>query len=128
MVEEETLGGGPKGGRKEELGEEEWVSLNTLSLKCRHSILYLWFNQREWLEWPSMYLRKSWLHYMHQFVPALHASACLCVTCINSFIAYHKNDLEIQTVTTVFLVSKSDHWIKRHRMIKFAWSTCIVSR
>ena len=33
MVEEETLEGGPKGGGKEELGEKEWVSLNTLSLK-----------------------------------------------------------------------------------------------
>ena len=33
MIEEETLEGGPKGGGKEELGEEEWVSLNTLSLK-----------------------------------------------------------------------------------------------
>ena len=33
MVEEETLGRGPKGEGKEELGEEEWVSLNTLSLK-----------------------------------------------------------------------------------------------
>ena len=33
MVEEETLGRDPKGGGKEELGEEEWVSLNTLSLK-----------------------------------------------------------------------------------------------
>ena len=33
MVEEETLEGGPKGGEKKELGEEEWVSLNTLSLK-----------------------------------------------------------------------------------------------
>ena len=33
VVEEETLGGGPKGGGKEELGEEEWVSLNTLSLR-----------------------------------------------------------------------------------------------
>ena len=33
MVEEETLVGGPKGGGKEELGEEEWVTLNTLSLK-----------------------------------------------------------------------------------------------
>ena len=33
MVEEETLEGGPKGGGKEELGEEEWVSLNTLSLR-----------------------------------------------------------------------------------------------
>ena len=33
MVEEETLEGGPKDGGKEELGKEEWVSLNTLSLK-----------------------------------------------------------------------------------------------
>ena len=33
MVKEGTLDGGPKGGGKEELGEEEWVSLNTLSLK-----------------------------------------------------------------------------------------------
>ena len=33
MLEEETLGRGPKGGGKEELGEEERVSLNTLSLK-----------------------------------------------------------------------------------------------
>ena len=32
-VEEETLGRGSKGGGKEELGEEEWVSLNTLSLR-----------------------------------------------------------------------------------------------
>ena len=33
MVEEKTLEGGPKGGGKEEVGEGEWVSLNTLSLK-----------------------------------------------------------------------------------------------
>ena len=33
VVEEKTPEGGPKGGGKEELGEEEWVSLNTLSLK-----------------------------------------------------------------------------------------------
>ena len=33
MVEEETLGRNPKGGGKEELGEKEWVSLNTLSFK-----------------------------------------------------------------------------------------------
>ena len=32
-MEEETLGRGPKGGGKEKLGEEEWVSLNTLSLR-----------------------------------------------------------------------------------------------
>ena len=33
MVEEETLSRGLKGGGKEKLGEEEWVLLNTLSLK-----------------------------------------------------------------------------------------------
>ena len=33
MVEEETLDGGPEGGGKEELGDGEWVSLNTLSLR-----------------------------------------------------------------------------------------------
>ena len=33
MVEEGTLDGGPKDGGKEELGDGEWVSLNTLSLK-----------------------------------------------------------------------------------------------
>ena len=33
MVDKETLDGGPKGGGKEELGEGEWVLLNTLSLR-----------------------------------------------------------------------------------------------
>ena len=33
MVEEETLEGDPKDGGKKELGEEEWASLNTLSLR-----------------------------------------------------------------------------------------------
>ena len=32
-VEEETFGRGPKGGGREELGEGEWVSLNTLSFR-----------------------------------------------------------------------------------------------
>ena len=32
-MEEKTLDGGPKGGGKEELGEQEWASLNTLSLR-----------------------------------------------------------------------------------------------
>ena len=49
---------------------------------------------------------------------ALHASIFLCITCINSFMAYHKNDLEILTVIMVCSVSKSDHWIERYRMIK----------
>ena len=33
MVKEGTLDGGSKGGGKEEIGEGEWVSLNTLSLR-----------------------------------------------------------------------------------------------
>ena len=33
MVEEGTFSRGPKGGGKEELGEEKWVSLNTMSLR-----------------------------------------------------------------------------------------------
>ena len=33
MVEEKTLEGGPKGGGKEKLGEEESVSLNILSFR-----------------------------------------------------------------------------------------------
>ena len=86
--------------------------------RCRHSILQPWFNQGEWLEWPSRYPKKSWLHYMYQFVLVLHASICLCITCINLVIAYHKNDLEILTVIMVCPVSKLDHRIERYRMIK----------
>ena len=67
---------------------------------------------------------------------ALHASICscityinlFCITCINSFIAYHKNDLEILMVAMVCSVSKLDHRIERYCTIKFAWSACIVSR
>ena len=33
MVEEGTFDRGPKGGGKEELGEREWISFNTLSLR-----------------------------------------------------------------------------------------------
>ena len=63
-----------------------------------------------------------------KIILALHASTCLCITYINSFIAYHKNDLEILMVAMVFSVSKTDHWIERYRMMKFARSTYIVSR
>jgi len=59
---------------------------------------------------------------------ALHASICSGITCIDLFIAYHKNDLEILMVTMVCLVSKSDHWIERYRINKFARSACIVFR
>ena len=50
------------------------------------------------------------------------------ITCINSFIAYHKNDLEVLIVVTVYQISKSDCQIERYRMIKFARSACIVFR
>ena len=33
MMKEGTLDRGPKGGGKKEIGEKEWVSLNTLSLR-----------------------------------------------------------------------------------------------
>ena len=95
---------------------------------CRHSILHTWFHQGEWLQWPIHVPQKSWLHYMHQFALAFRASFCFCITCINSFIAYQKNDLEILTVTRVFSIFKSNNRIERYRMIKFAWSTYIVSR
>ena len=61
-----------------------------------------------------------------EIINALHASFCLCITCIISFIAYHKNDLEVLTVMTMCLVSKSNRQIERYRMIKFARSTRIV--
>ena len=48
-----------------------------------------------------------------RIILALHASICLCVTCINSVITDHKNDLEILMVITMFSVFKSDHRIKR---------------
>ena len=97
---------------------------------CRHSILHSWFNQGRWLEWPSLYpkKKKSFSHHMYHFVLASHASICSCIVCINSFIAYHKNDLVILTVATEFPLSESDHRIERYRMIKFARSACIVSR
>ena len=51
-----------------------------------------------------------------------------CITCIHSFIAYHKNDLEILMVATVCPVSKSDRRIERYYMIKFIRSAYIMSR
>ena len=47
-----------------------------------------------------------------------------CITCTNSFIAYHKNDLKVLTVVTICPISKSCHQIERYHMIKFAWSIC----
>ena len=51
-----------------------------------------------------------------------------CITFINSFIAYHKNDLEILMAKTICPVFKSDYQIERYNMIKFTRSACIVSR
>ena len=103
--------------------------MHTHTHTCRHSILHSWFNQGRWLEWPSLYpKKKSFSHHMYHFVLASHASICSCIVCINSFIAYHKNDFEILTVATEFPLSESNHRIERYRMIKFARSACIVSR
>ena len=55
-------------------------------------------------------------------VPEIHDY----ITCINFFIAYYKNDLEVLTVMTVCPVSKSNRRIERYHMIKFAWSPCIL--
>ena len=55
---------------------------------------------------------------LHASISSCITFICLCITCINLFIAYHKNDLEILTVIMVCSISKSDHWIERYRMIK----------
>jgi len=62
--------------------EVEEVGQTPHGSRCRHSILYPWFNQGEWLEWSFMYPKNHdhitcidlFLHYIHQFVLALHAS------------------------------------------------------
>ena len=110
-------------------GTKTCWNLSFSTCYCRHSILHPWFNQGRWLEWPSMYpKKKSFSHHMYHFVLASHASICSCILCINSFIAYHKNDLEILMVATEFPLSESDHRIARYRTIKFARSACIMSR
>ena len=68
------------------------------------------------------------IHVPPKIMIALHASICSYITCINSIIAYNKNDLDILTIATVCSVSKSNHRIERYRMIKFARSTYIMSR
>jgi len=47
------------------------------------------------------------------------------ISCIKSFIAYHKNDLEILTIAMICPVLKSDHQIERYHKNKFSWSACI---
>ena len=49
-----------------------------------------------------------------------------CITCIKSFIAHHKNDLEILMVVMVRPIPKSNCRIERYHKIKFSRSTCIV--
>ena len=49
-----------------------------------------------------------------------------CITCINSFITYNKNDLKILTVVTVCSIPKLDRRIERYHEIKFAQSALIV--
>ena len=76
----------------------------------------------DWCDHPCT--KKKIILALHaSFVFASHASICSCITCINSFIAYHKNDPEILIVATVFPISKLNHRIERYRMIKFARST-----
>ena len=52
----------------------------------------------------------------HPYTPKNHDY----ITFINSFIAYHKNDLEILTVAMVCPVFKLDRQIERYHIIKFA--------
>ena len=72
IVEEETLEGGPKDGGKEELREEEWVSLSTLSLKKTKNMTRLlnFLELKRWgfyvLEWrrKGIYIvvvKKIWM-------------------------------------------------------------------
>ena len=54
-----------------------------------------------------------------------------CITCINLFLHYMHHfvfALHALTVATVILVFKSNYQIERYRIIKFARSTCIMSR
>ena len=48
-----------------------------------------------------------------------------CISYIKSFMTYHKNDIEILTITTICLVFKSNCWIERCHKIKFSRSACI---
>ena len=48
------------------------------------------------------------------------------ITFINSFIAFHKNYIEVLTVIMVCLISKSGRQIERYHTIKFARSACIL--
>ena len=83
---------------------------------CTHDLI----KEDDWSDHPCTQKKKSFSHHMYHFVLASHASICSCIVCINSFIAYHKNDLKILMVATEFPLSKSDHRIERYRTIKFA--------
>ena len=68
MEEEETLGRGPKGGGKKELGEEEWVSLNTSKemgvlcvLEWRRMRVYIVVMEEIWMKCHLMkFDKESW--------------------------------------------------------------------
>ena len=49
-----------------------------------------------------------------------------CITCINLFVAYHKNDFEVLTIAMICPISKSDRQIYRYHKIKFSRSACIL--
>ena len=70
-MEEETLGGDPKGGGKEELREEEWVSLNTLSLRKTKIWLRFGFPATAITacraNFEKSYITKFWLELSHSY-------------------------------------------------------------
>ena len=65
---------------------------------CTHDLI----KENDWNDYP--YIPKN-----HDYI-----------TFINSFIAYHKNDLEILKIAMVCPVFKSDRQIERYHIIKFA--------
>ena len=85
---------------------------------CTHDLI----KKDDWSDHPCTQKKKK------KIILASHALICSCIVCINSFIAYRKNDLEILTLVVVFPISELDHRIERYCIIKFAWSICIVSR
>ena len=61
---------------------------------CTHDLI----KEDDWSDHRCTQKKKSFSHHMYHFLLASHASICSCIVCINSFIAYHKNDLKILTV------------------------------
>ena len=86
---------------------------------CTHDLI----KEDDWNDHPCAPKIMIALHasnFIYLFIYLLLLLLLLLLFCINLFIVYHKNDLEVLTVTTMCPVSKSDHRIERYRMIKFA--------